>query len=187
MNDDQKLLKQYTTLESDRILLRPFKQEDSQDVYAYASDDLVTRYLTWPTHKTLAQSEKVVETYYMDGAGKYAIELKSERKCIGCIDLRLCEEHHKLSFGYVLNRDYWNKGYMTEALKLVLNLSFTTLGLNRVEATHYVGNEASGKVMKKCGMKYEGTGKEEVYIKGIYFDVCHYGITVKQYLMAPAK
>ncbi|MBU3098504.1 MULTISPECIES: GNAT family N-acetyltransferase [Clostridium] len=53
---------------------------------------------------------------------------------------------------------------MPESLNLILELSFSKLGLNRAEPTHYVGNEGSGRVMKKCGMKYEGLGLQEVYI-----------------------
>ena len=66
---------------------------------------------------------------------------------------------------------------MTEALSAVLKLCFEKLKLNRVESTHYVGNEGSGKVMAKCGMKLEGVGKQEEKIKGVFRDVVHYGIT----------
>jgi len=59
---------------------------------------------------------------------------------------------------------------------LILNFSFSKLGLNRVEPTHYVGNEGSGRVMQKCGMKYEGTGLQEVKVKNIFYDVVHYAI-----------
>jgi len=176
MSDYNEILLQNSVLESDRLILRPFSMDDVDDVYQYASDDIVTKYLTWPSHKSLAQTEKVVKEFYMGRAGIYAIELKAEHKCIGCIELRLCPEHDKASFGYVLNRKYWNRGYMTEALKLILELSFNKLGLNRVEATHYAGNEASGRVMEKCGMKFEGKGLKEVKVKGIYHDVIHYGI-----------
>lgn len=65
---------------------------------------------------------------------------------------------------------------MTEALLTILSFCFENLELNRVEATHYVGNEGSGKVMEKCGMKQEGIGMKEVKIKGVFHDVVHYGI-----------
>ena len=65
---------------------------------------------------------------------------------------------------------------MTEALKLIIDFAFSKLGLNRIESTHYVGNEGSGRVMQKCGMIYEGKGLQEVKIKGTYYDVVHYGI-----------
>lgn len=150
--------------------------DDVEDVYLYAKDDQVTKYLTWETHQNITQSKRVIEDVYLSRPGIYAIELKSEGKCIGCIDIRVIPEHHKAGFGYVLNRSYWNQGYMTEALNLILELAFTKLNLNRVEAQHYVGNEASGRVMLKCGMTYEGTGRKEELRKDRFVDVVHYGI-----------
>lgn len=63
-----------------------------------------------------------------------------------------------------------------EYLSVFTEHAFVEMKLNRVEATHYVGNEGSGRVMQKCGMKYEGTGMSEVKIKGVYRDVVHYAI-----------
>jgi [ribosomal protein S5]-alanine N-acetyltransferase len=65
---------------------------------------------------------------------------------------------------------------MTEALKEIIRITFDELNLNRIEATYYVGNEKSGKVMRKCGMGYEGIARKEVKIKGNYMDVVHYGL-----------
>ena len=71
---------------------------------------------------------------------------------------------------------------MTEALSAVLRLCFEKLELNRVEATHYAGNEGSGRVMAKCGMELEGVGKQGEKIKGIFRDIVHYGITKTHWL-----
>lgn len=65
---------------------------------------------------------------------------------------------------------------MSEALKLIIDFIFSKLELNRIEATHYVGNEGSGRVMQKCGMRYEGTGLQEVKVKDTFYDVVHYAI-----------
>lgn len=177
----KKLLESIKDIYSDRILLRSFKIEDSKDFFELAKDDETTTYLVWYPHKTIDDSKCSIENLFINNPGAFAIVLKDENKCIGCIDLRLHEKDHKASFGYVLNRKYWGQGYMTEALNSILDLSFTKLGLNRVESTHYVGNEASGSVMKKCGMQYEGTFKEEVFVKDKFWDVVHYGITKKEY------
>ena len=163
-------------LSSSRVKLRRFSFDDINDVFEYASDDLVTEYLTWPSYTSLDQIKEVIEQYYLSKPGLWAIELIESKKCIGAIDLRISEEHDKGSFGYVLNRNYWNKGYMTEALQDLLDFGFDVLQLNRIDATHYVGNEGSGKVMEKCCMKYEGVGLQEVKIKGVYRDVVHYAI-----------
>ena len=176
MIDYNKIIKENSILESNRLILRPFSIQDIHDVFLYASDDVVTKYLTWPSHIDVLQTEKVVKEFYIDKKGIFAIELKSEHRCIGCIDLRLCIEHNKASFGYVLNRKYWNNSYISESLNLILDFAFSKLGMNRVESTHYVGNEGSGRVMQKCGMKYEGTGLQEVKVKNIFYDVVHYSI-----------
>jgi len=176
MENYTEILRENSTLETERLILRPFSMDDAQDVFLIARDSIVTKYLTWHPHTDISQTEKVVKEIYMSRPGFYAIELKSEGKCIGCIDIRVCEEHDKASFGYMLNRNYWNKGYMTEALQAIIDLAFSKLRLNRIESTHLVGNEGSGRVMQKCGMKYEGKGLQEVKIKGIYHDVVHYAI-----------
>lgn len=72
---------------------------------------------------------------------------------------------------------------MTEALSAILQLCFDKLELNRVESTHYLGNEGSGKVMKKCDMQLEGIGRRGGKIKGIFHDVTHYAITREQWLL----
>jgi len=180
--DYNEILKENSVLKSNRLILRPFTIDDIDNVLLYTSDNIVTKYLTWPSYTDISQAEKVVKEFYIGKEGVFAIELEAEKKCIGCIDLRLYSEHNKASFGYVLNREYWNKGYMTEALNIILDFSFSKLELNRVEATHYVGNEGSGRVMQKCGMKYEGTGIQEVIVKNIYQDVVHYAILRDEWL-----
>lgn len=113
--------------------------------------------------------------------GFFAIELLETGHCIGCINLKVYPEHEKAVFGYVLNRKYWNQGYMTETLTAILNFGFKELELNRIEATHYSGNPASGKVMEKCGMKKEGYALQEVKIKGVFQDVVHYAVLRTQW------
>jgi len=181
--DYNEILKESSALKSNRLILRPFTIDDIDDVLLYTRDNIVTKYLTWPSYTDISQVEEVVKKYYIGKEGVFAIELESEQKCIGCIDLRLYIEHNKASFGYVLNREYWNKGYMTEALNIILDFSFSKLELNRVEATHYIGNESSGRVMQKCGMKYEGTGIQELKVKDIYQDVVHYAILRNEWLI----
>ncbi len=183
MIDYNEILKENPVLKSNRLSLRPFTIDDIDAVLLYASDNIVTKYLTWPSYTDISQVEEVVKKYYIGKEGVFAIELESEQKCIGCIGLILYIEHNKASFGYVLNREYWNKGYMTEALNIILDFSFSKLELNRVEATHYIGNEGSGRVMQKCGMKYEGTGIQEVKVKYIYQDVIHYAILRDEWLI----
>jgi len=169
-------------LETKRLILRRFIKNDASDILEYASDSETTKYLDWSGVETKEEALKGIYNYYWSKPGIFAIELAETRKCIGAIDLRLIPEHEKASFGYVLNRKYWNKGYMTEALSALLRLCFEKLELNRVESQHYVGNEGSGKVMSKCGMELEGIGIQETLTKGTFRDTVHYGLTKKHWL-----
>ncbi len=167
-------------IQTNRLLLRKFTMKDKEAVLAYGSDKQTLKYLIWQGITDLDGAERAIMVYYTK-PGAYALELKGSSQCIGCIDIRIEPQHEKASFGYVLNRGYWNHGYMTEALTAILEFCFEELELNRVEATYYVGNEGSGKVMEKSGMKFEGLSIQEVKIKGIFHDVAHYGITRLQW------
>lgn len=175
------------TLECERIILRKFRKEDAGDVFEYGGDEECTKYLVWNGCKSKEEALGNIVNYYWSRNGIYAIELKENNKCIGCIDLRVDADNDKANFGYVLNRQYWGRGYMTEALSALLRLCFGKLYLNRVEATHFIGNEGSGMVMKKCGMKLEGVKIQEIKVKGIFRDQAHYGITKKMWLDAHVK
>lgn len=179
----EKIMKDNEILESKRLILRPFLIDDIEDVYEYAKDDRVTEFLTWESHNNISETEEVVKEFYMNEPGIYAIELKEEKKCIGCIDIRIDIPNNKGSFGYVMNYNYWNRGYMSESLTVLLNFAFLKLELNRVESTYYLGNKASGRVMDKCGMKYEGTGIQELRVFGTYHDVVHYAILKKDFIV----
>lgn len=177
----EKVLEETEGLPAQRIELRKFRLEDCADVLEYGSDAQTLKYLVWEGITDLDGAKSAITEYYLTKPGVYAIELKENHKCIGCIDLRAHPEHEKASFGYVLNRAYWNKGYMTEALGALLSFCFEKLEVNRVESMHYVGNEGSGRVMEKCGMRREGLALQEVKIKGVFHDVVHYGITKQQW------
>lgn len=175
IKDYMQVLLDYAMMETERLLLRPVYGTDLADIYEYGSDPQVTQYLTWETMERVDQAKVAIDEIYSQ-PGIYGITLKASQKLIGVIDLRLDPDHDKGSFGYVLNRDYWGRGYMTECLEQILWLAFHQLRLNRMESTHYLGNEASGRVMVKCGMIYEGTGVQELMIKGNYVDVIHYAM-----------
>lgn len=164
-------------LETPRLRLRRFKHSDSNAIYKYGSDLRVLKYLDWIGVVTREEALLNIDGYYLSRPGIYAISLKENDLCIGSIDIRIDEANDKASFGYLLDYDYWNLGYMSEVLLKILEHCFEDLELNRVESMHYRLNPASGRVMTKCGMKFEGMGIQEYKIKGIYQDALHYGIT----------
>lgn len=177
----EEILEQNRKIETKRLLLRPFTIKDTKAVLEYGSDKETTQYLIWEGIQTKEEAEKSITEYYLSRRGIYAIELKEEKKCIGVIDIRILPEDEKASFGYILNRNYWKKGYMPEALEAMLELCFAKLELHRVEGRHFSENPASGKVMQKCGLRQEGIGKEEQKVKGIYRDIIHYAILKREW------
>ena len=180
MEEYKKRLRKLKKFETERLLLRSFQKSDIPDLYEYASDEKTTKFMPWDAHKDLEESAKIYETLFENKIGTYAIVLKSERKCIGSFEVMLDSNNHMATFGYVLNRKYWNQGYMTEVLDNFIDICFFVIGLNRVEATHSIGNEGSGKVMCKCGMRFEGISRQRTYIRGKFYDQARFGLTKKE-------
>lgn len=174
------ILKKVKVLSKDNTNLRRFNIKDVEDVYEYSKDEVTVKYLSWNKVEDINGALEIVQNFY-NNLSVFAIVEKDTDKCIGAIDLRLDLDNNKASIGYVLNRKYWNKNHGSNALSLLIKLAFEKLELNRLEATHYVGNEGSGRVMEKCGMIKEGLGKDELIVKEKYVDVVHYAITKNIY------
>ncbi len=149
-------------IETHRLILRPFRIEDAEDMYTnWASDPEVTRFLTWPAHGSIDVTRRVLEDWiprYGDGGYfQWAIEWKETGRAIGSIAVvRLDEETESAEIGYCLGRDFWGRGIMPEALRAVMDYLFAVVGLNRIASCHDVNNPKSGRVMVKAGMKMEG-------------------------------
>ena len=150
------------TINTRRLILRPFRIEDAEDMYRnWASDPLVTRFLTWPVHASGDVSRQVLSDWiprYGDGGYfNWAIEWKETGRVIGNISVvKLNEDREAADMGYCLSRAFWGRGIMPEALRAVMDYLFDTVGLNRIAACHDVNNPKSGRVMAKAGMKLEG-------------------------------
>lgn len=141
-------------IETKRLILRNFKLEDSKSIFLnWARDERVTRYLRWDIHKDIKETENYVKTA-LNNPYAWVIVLKSNNEIIGTIDLIGKNDFGVYEIGYVLAYKYWNNGYMSESLNAVINYLFDN-GFNKLGACHHIDNIASGKVMKKCGMKYK--------------------------------
>jgi len=147
-----------TELTTERLVLRKPLREDVRAIYdGYARDAEVIRYLAFRGGQTVEDVEKFVErALHGWDAGTmltWAITLKSGGALIGMIDVRL-ESHANV--GYVLARDHWNLGYMTEALRAVVRWAIDQPEIFRLWAVCDVENTASARVMEKAGMEREG-------------------------------
>lgn len=176
------ILAENLTIIGERMVLRPITLDDAADIYEYAGDDKVTKYVTFDTHQSVADTKESIAAYYINAPlGKYAIALKDTNKMIGAIDLRIEKEAKTAELGYILNPKFQGKGYMTEAGKLILNFAFKELTLHSVFARYISINEASGRVMERLGMHRDGLLRAQSEHKGNIVDFVYYSLLKSEY------
>lgn len=173
-------------LESDRLLLRKVKASDLDDMFEYGSDNKVSEYVTWHTHINKEATKEFIDhvlgKYAKGEVNNWAIVLKDNNKMIGTINfMNDYSKNEWVELGYVMNQNYWNKGIMTESVKLVMAYSFNVLKLNRVIARAISLNTGSYTVMEKVGMTKEGVSREHFKKEGIFFDLVNYSILKSEF------
>jgi ribosomal-protein-alanine N-acetyltransferase len=141
----------------------------------------VTRFLTWPTHTDTEVTKYVIGTwlpqYEKQDYYHWAITLKENGdEPIGTIHGLVNDDLEQITVGYCLGRAWWHQGITSEALKAVMDYLFDVVGVNRIESRHDPRNPNSGKVMMKCGMKYEGTLRSSDHNNQGICDACFYAL-----------
>lgn len=174
-------------IRTERLLLRPLRYRDAKDFYEYAKDEQVARYVLWDAHTSLNQTKAILRSQMMqcrqEGLLTMAITMKETRRMVGTIGLVNRDwDNHTAEVGFSLARAVWGQGLMTEALTAYLRFIFDQNIIHRIEALHDVDNPASGKVMKKAGMKEEGLLKERIYYKMRYASVRLYAAIRDEWL-----
>ena len=177
----QDIFNNLPALETERLQLRKVKSTDVQAIYAYGSDAEVSRFVTWERHESLQDTEAflnfVLGKYEKGEVAPWAIEYKPTRQMIGTVDFVNWKPAGRVAeIGYVLHRDYWGKGIMTEAVKRVIQFGFEQMNLVRIEAVCLPENTGSYRVMEKSGLQYEGTLRKARVIKGQNQDIKMYAI-----------
>lgn len=174
-------------LETDRLILRRFAAADREAVFAnWASDARVTEFLRWPPHKDSAVTARVlqdwIDGYKNDTCYQWAIVLKETDEPIGTISaVDLDEKTDKIHIGYCIGHAFWHRGYTSEALARVIAFFFDEVMANRIESQHDPDNPNSGKVMQKCGMRYEGTLRKADFSNRGVVDACMYALLREEY------
>ena len=174
-------------LKTERLLLRKLTQGDLDDFYAWASDPEVARYVTWGAHKSSDEThefiDRILNRYKHANLAPWAIVHRKDNRMVGLDgfckwDIR----HSRAELAYVLSKDYWNKGYMSEASRAIINFGFQHMNLNRNDARCRIPNTGSARVMEKCGMTFEGILREVAFIKGNFQDLKLYAIVKRDWL-----
>ena len=169
------------TLLTHRLILRPARMSDAEDLYEYSRDPQVARHVLWDAHTSIHQTRAylryLLRQYRNAAPSSFVIALRDSGKVIGTIGFMWVQQDNRSAeVGYSLSRQYWNRGYMSEALRAIVEFGFSKLLLNRIEAQHEIDNPASGRVMLHAGMRREGTLRQRLYNKGRYVDVELYAI-----------
>lgn len=169
------------TIMTERLFLRLFHESDAEEVTNLCNNYRIYKStlnlpfpytlecaMTWiSNHKDNFESDKLYE---------FAITDKVSGQLLGAIALSNRKQNKHGEIAYWIGEQYWGNGYATEAAKAVIDFAFQAKDYHRVYACHFKSNPASGTVMKKCGLEYEGTLKEHIYKEGAFEDLVYYGL-----------
>lgn len=151
-------------IETERLVLRHFRAEDAQSVFAnWANNPENILHLTWSAHQSLSVTENLLSSWIRDYSEKttyrWCITLRGSDIPIGGIDVTEIFDDRTCEIGFVLSRNFWNRGIMTEAARAVIDYLLNVAGFENIVAYHHVDNPASGRVLEKIGMEHVYTLK----------------------------
>jgi [ribosomal protein S5]-alanine N-acetyltransferase len=167
----------FPDLETDRMYLRQLTLDDTEFMFKQFSDPQVCQYLMdEPPVKDRAEAQEIIKMF-LEPEGKthnrWGMIRKTDNQLIGTCGFHHWEKSYfRAEIGYDLTPDCWGQGYMTEALRAMIKNGFDRMGLNRMDAMVYVGNDRSLQVLKKQGFKEEGILRDYFYLEGVFYD--HY-------------
>ena len=178
-------------IETQRLLLRQFTESDVLAAFTnWTRDEKVTEFLRWPAHKSIEITESIlnewISLYKNNDFYQWAIALKEYNdEPIGTISV--VDKNERLDIvhiGYCIGSSWWNQGITSEAFSGIIPFLFDEVKVNRIESQHDPDNPNSGKVMAKCGLKYEGTLRQaDLSNKGIV-DASMYSLLASEYYAA---
>ena len=158
-----------TVLETERLILRPWRQSDLEDLFAYASVDGVGQPAGWPPHRSLSDSQAILDRFI---AGRKTFAIEYEGRSVGSVGIEKYDEEQYPEFaglrcreiGYVLAKDLWGRGLMPEAVREVIRYCFEEAGLDALFCGHFLFNTQSERVQEKCGFRHYAFGTFETQL-----------------------
>lgn len=172
---------QQPTLETERLVLRRFRTGDADAVQALANDVAVARNTLNIPHPydredAVAWIESHPGQLESRQAVTYAVTSRGEGGVVGAVGLILELDHDRAELGYWIGQPYWGHGYATEAVRTVVTWGFRALDLHRIHASHFPRNPASGRVLRKVGMRHEGSLRQHVKKWDEFLDLERFGL-----------
>lgn len=179
-------MSQQPTIETERLILRPFGPSDAKRVQELAGDRAISDTTLGIPHPYLdGMAEDWISKHQIsfdEGKGvHFAVTEKSDHALIGAVSLMFVVKGHQAELGYWIGKRYWNMGYCTEAAQVAIRYGFEELGLIRVHASYLARNLASGRVMQKLGMVHEGCRRQHISRWGKLEDLGFYGLLIDEW------
>ena len=150
-------------METQRLILRPWTENDAESLYNYAKDPAIGPIAGWPPHTSVENSREIIRDI-LSAPETYAVVLKETNEPIGSVGIMFADGVHSADMqdgdaeiGYWIGVPYWGQGLIPEAVQRLLKRCFVELDVKRVWCGHYDGNIKSRRVMEKCGFKYHHT------------------------------
>lgn len=144
-------------LETQRLLLRPWREEDAESLYRWASDPLVGPAAGWPAHTSAEDSRRVIRDIFSAPDTFAVCPRKADAEPIGSVGIfptKFAAGSGESEIGYWIARPFWGRGLIPEAVRELLRVCFDERGEERVWCAHFEGNEKSKRVIEKCGFSY---------------------------------
>lgn len=174
-------------LETARLILREFTDEDWRSVLAYQNDPRYLQYYEW-TERKPHEAQEFIQRFVAQQKEQprykfqLAVTLKSNQQLIGNCGIRMAYANaREADIGYELAPEHWGQGYATEAVRAMIEFGFTQLHVQRISAWCIADNVASARVLQKLGMQPEGRLREKEYFKGRAWDVLTFGILASEW------
>ncbi|HWI63348.1 MAG TPA: GNAT family N-acetyltransferase [Symbiobacteriaceae bacterium] len=179
----------WPAFETHRLALRPFEITDAEAVCTLAGDPRVSATLANVPHPySRDEAERWIkstqEALTQRERFPFAVVRKSDAVLIGCMSLIMRSSHRQGELAYWVGRPFWGQGYATEAGSRLIAFGFAELKLHRIAARHMGNNPASGRVMQKLGMTYEGTLRQDILKDGVFQDTVVYGLLCSEFPVA---
>ena len=176
----------FPKLESERLIYREVNLEDVEDIFKIYSDPQVAKYDWYKPIESKDDALSIINRYKREFQNKeeitWGVATKKDNKIIGyCCLGTFNDDSRRSEIGYGFNRDEWNKGYATEAIKVLVKFGFGNMNFNRIEAQVTLGNHASVKALKKANFLQEGIVRERTIMKGEFVDDVILSIIRKDY------
>lgn len=181
----------FPTLTTPRLRLRRITPADAEDIYRIFSDDEVLRYDDVDPFASLEYAVQFI--HWVDrrfehrDSVRWGLALRSDDRVIGTLGFPLFDDRgFRAVVGYELNRDYWRRGFMSEALQAAIRYAFTELNVNRIEALVLPQNRASIGLLEKTGFQQEGLLREYAFFRGSFHDHYLYSLLKKEHIAPEA-